>query len=805
MKPLGNNIRTVLVAALLPVSLLVSQARTVSVDTLTYDKAAASSPLDLLHGRVSGVRVFSTDGNPAGMKGVHIRGLRSLRSDSQPLYVVDGAVLGTATNINTNAFWQYDEQVYTSALNPFAFLSPYDIESIEVLKDMSATAKYGTRGANGVIIIKTRKAGNGDFRADWNSNFTAYPTFAHNHSLNISGSHNQSGYSISAFYRNKTGSIARNRADDAGVRLHFETNANSLINFGFNSMLSMAGSSNPTGTAWLGKSSATLAAMDETLAMGTSEADWKAGYDDDAVDYRTVNSVWLNINFLPVLHWKTTFGLDYQNINRVVWCGNETPFGKAHNGAAAALNSMLLNYNADTRLEFSMFLGGRHHLDAYAGVEVTGNWNSFNTMNGTNFMTHELRGKGLSLMQSDKQIHKFVRSYVTGAAFVSAGYDYDGMAGVNAQARMEVTPKYRDWTPVVYPSVEGYVDFHKALLKDYQTVSTLKLRGGWGTSGKELFVPYELTSDHLMGQWYKAGDDAGVYYDGLNRVLSSGWNIGLSVGLLSDRVMLSAAYYDDKSYDIYDMFCFGVFDGKLWRWGERRQVFERVASFVNRGIDFDVNARIIDTAGWLWSAYADFSWNINQAVSLTRHDVWGRNLGNGLVGTLNTPGSPLGSFGGYRENNDGSLKDVTRDGKVTSADRVLLGNSLPKYYGGFGTSLSFMGITLDVRMDGAAGFNVVNLSRMLKDGNTQLSESYVEKGDYLRLSRVSLGYDIPLNLRWIRSLEVHASAHNLLTFTSYSGNTPDVSSYGVSALSFGYDYGSFPVMKTVVLGISAKF
>ena len=805
MKPIGKIIRTVLVAVLLPVSMPASRAQTVNADTLAYDKAAASSPLDLLQGRLSGVRVFSTDGNPGGMKGVHIRGMRSLRSDSQPLYVVDGAVLGTSTNINTDAFWQYDEQVYTSALNPFSFLSAYDIESIEVLKDMSATAKYGPRGANGVIMIRTKKAGKGHFRADWNSNFTAYPVFAHNHSLNISGSHNQSGYSISAFYRNKVGTIARNRVDDAGVRLHFETNANSLINFGFNSILSMGSSANPTGTAWFGKSSAVLATMDESLAMGASASDWKAGYDDDAVDYRTVNSVWLNINFLPVLHWKTTLGVDYQNISRVVWCGNETAFGKAHNGAAAALNSMLLNYNADTRLEFSMFFAGRHHLNAYAGVEAIGNWNSFNTMNGTNFITHELRGKGLSLMQSSKQIHKFVRTYVTGAAFASVGYDYDGIAGVNGQVRLDVTPKYRDWTPVIYPSAEAYVDFHKALLPDFRVVSTLKLRGGWGISGRELFVPYELTSDHLMGQWYQAGDDAGVYYDGLNRVLTSGWNVGLTVGLLSDRIALSAAYYDDTTYDIYDMFCFGTYDGKLWQWADRRQVFERVASFGNRGFDFDVNARIIDSNGWLWSAYADFSYNVNYSLSLTRHDVWGRNLGNSLTGTINTPGSSLGSFGGYLENEDGSLKDITRDGKVTSVDRVLLGNSLPKYYGGFGTNLSFMGISLDVRMDGAAGFNVANLTRMLKDGRTQLSESYVEKGDYLRLSRISLGYDIPLNQRWIRSLKVHASAHNLLTFTSYSGNTPDVSSYGVSALAFGYDYGSFPVMKTVVLGISAKF
>jgi hypothetical protein len=108
-------------------------------------------------------------------------------------------------------------------------------------------------------------------------------------------------------------------------------------------------------------------------------------------------------------------------------------------------------------------------------------------------------------------------------------------------------------------------------------------------------------------------------------------------------------------------------------------------------------------------------------------------------------------------------------------------------------------------MTGAAGFYVANLKRLASDGHDRLLSSYVEKGDYLRLSRVSIGYDIPLDIKWINSLKVHASAHNLLTLTSYTGNNPDVSSYGVSALSYGYDYGSYPLMKTIVLGVSAVF
>ena len=133
-----------------------------ATDRLTVDdmnKSVATSPVEMMQGRVSGVNITQNSGEPGTGMTVRIRGSNSIRSGQTPLYVVDGVPLdnanitpdgGTAAGINQS-----------SKLNPISFLNPDDIESIDILKDASSTAIYGARGANGVIIITTKKGTQG--------------------------------------------------------------------------------------------------------------------------------------------------------------------------------------------------------------------------------------------------------------------------------------------------------------------------------------------------------------------------------------------------------------------------------------------------------------------------------------------------------------------------------------------------------------------------------------------------------------------------------------------------------------------
>jgi len=126
------------------------------VDKTFLEYNTAFSVDGLLSGAVAGVNVTSTSGAPGSPSNIRIRGGNSINASNEPLYVIDGLIF-YSDNSNTQAGMGNIESV----LNPLATLNPADIESIEVLKDVSATAIYGSRGSNGVVIITTRQGKRG--------------------------------------------------------------------------------------------------------------------------------------------------------------------------------------------------------------------------------------------------------------------------------------------------------------------------------------------------------------------------------------------------------------------------------------------------------------------------------------------------------------------------------------------------------------------------------------------------------------------------------------------------------------------
>ncbi len=125
----------------------------------------------LLEGKASGVTIQQNAGGPGSNTSVHIRGVGSLSGTNEPLYVVDGiAISGDANNRSTTgkspALAPNNGE---NAVSPLSFLNPSDIESIDILKDASATAIYGSRGSNGVIIITTKRGKNGGGKISYNA------------------------------------------------------------------------------------------------------------------------------------------------------------------------------------------------------------------------------------------------------------------------------------------------------------------------------------------------------------------------------------------------------------------------------------------------------------------------------------------------------------------------------------------------------------------------------------------------------------------------------------------------------------
>jgi len=128
-----------------------------SLKSEDFNKGIINTPEQLLQGKVAGVNVTSASGEPGSAQSITIRGQGSVRSGSTPLFVVDGLPL--------------DNSGTGGSLNPLNFINPQDIESIDVLKDASATAIYGARGANGVVLITTKKGKAGKSSLSYSTNF----------------------------------------------------------------------------------------------------------------------------------------------------------------------------------------------------------------------------------------------------------------------------------------------------------------------------------------------------------------------------------------------------------------------------------------------------------------------------------------------------------------------------------------------------------------------------------------------------------------------------------------------------------
>ncbi len=129
----------------------------VAVDASSLNRGLATSPSDLLAGKVAGLSIVSAGGAPGSAASIRIRGGSSMSASNDPLIVIDGVPVDNATGVS-------------GMTNPLSTINSNDIETFTVLKDASATAIYGSRASNGVIIITTKKGHSGDIRLSYNGN-----------------------------------------------------------------------------------------------------------------------------------------------------------------------------------------------------------------------------------------------------------------------------------------------------------------------------------------------------------------------------------------------------------------------------------------------------------------------------------------------------------------------------------------------------------------------------------------------------------------------------------------------------------
>jgi len=178
--------------------------------------------------------------------------------------------------------------------------------------------------------------------------------------------------------------------------------------------------------------------------------------------------------------------------------------------------------------------------------------------------------------------------------------------------------------------------------------------------------------------------------------------------------------------------------------------------------------------------------------------------------------------------------DVNHDGIINESDKVDLGNGMPKFTFGFNINLYYKNFDLGITANGAAGFKIVQsyrnhgkqvnyttaiLDRWTGEGtsnkiprvtneniNWQFSDLYIQDGDYLRISNLTLGYNFAplINQKWCSNARLYFQAQNLLTFTKYDGMDPDIG-YGTQDWVSGVDVGYYPRPRTFLIGVNLAF
>ena len=784
-------------------------------DTLGTTASSAQAVETLLQGQVAGVRVWSQDGSPMSASGVSIRGVNSLRGGQQPLYIVDGVILNDSNTKNVEPFWQYDDQASASPLSQLAFLVPGDIESIEVLKNASATAIYGPKGANGVVIITTKKVkdersvitldSNVDLATPMVSKGTGLG-ISHNHKVMFGGAKNNTSYTLSGFFRDDNYVTPGTGGMKGGLRASFETQANPVVWFGLNSTFTVANTKSAAATSWYGTASMTTDMRNPEASVDG----WAADYDDHALEFRSVNSTWLQFNLFKGFSFKFDLGADYQYLTRNFWWGNGTSFGLANNGAAAILKTSSFAYNASGVFKYQTYIDQDHHLVASAGVQILGGSDVFNPMNGTDFYNHSIRYKSLNIAASKAKLNYVNRDIFNLGIFGNIKYDYKSLVGVEVAYRTDLNPEFGTWS--MYPSASAYWDIKNTLFESSDLVSSLKLDLGYGESGKDEVLPYEYLSLYAPGPYYSIEDNSSPFHDVRNLIHTKEFNVSLTYGMFNDRLTLTAGYYKRNTLDKLSVYTIGekvltkpdasgdedeeesdvvfVPEHRYWQFADRQEKTSQQTQVSNEGVELELGAIPVQTKDWTWSVNANAAYNINKIERLHPADMGGMTVGSAdgkaLIATSNIEGYPVSSI-------------VDENGKY-------LGNPTPKWYGGVSTSLRWKDLTLDVLADGAAGYQILNLNEMYLHGATKVAGTYVENGDFFRIARVSLSYNIPVkNVKWMESFKVFATATNLATFTSYNGWSPDVNSYAASNFRLGMDYGSYPAARSFVLGLSIKF
>ncbi len=863
----------------------VSEKDFLSVSTL--------DPSMMIQGKVPGVSITNTGaGDPNHEASIQIRGVSSRSAGLGPLIVIDGIPGGNLTNLNPN-----------------------DIASFDILKDGAASAIYGTRGSNGVILISTKKSKKDgatytsysstfsfdvmkkeldvlnaqqyrDLRSDssvgydlgGNENWldaVSRTGFTMQHTLTLSGGNERTNYRASVDYRDANGIDLRSGREEYGARVSVNhTTASGLFTFTANIAPRIAYRDQAAWDVFRNaiEVNPTTPLMDpENPSMYYNFKGQTAGYNPvelmklEKEKGETKLLDWdatAKLNLFPLLLKKPnsnqsltsqiTFA-DHQYDNNNSWFrpSNSTlSVNSGRDGEATRSYSkerqQILEWLANYQTGFNghnvkAMLGYSYQYSQYSGISLENKDFPNDGLGADNMGTGEYaKDEGQVGMASYKNDAKLI------AFFGRISYDYKGKYLFTASLRHEGSSKFgvnQKWGN--FPAFSlGWRISEEVFMKNIKWVNDLKIRGDFGVTGNQNFESYKsLNTMKGFGYYYYNGKYFQVW--GPSKNVNSdlkwekgkNWNIGLDFALFNNRVYGSLNYYNRRQQDLLGDYKVSVppylFD----------TTFVNVGTMKNTGFEFDITWDAVKTRDFDYSLSMVGATMDNKFVDFSNSKYVGQDYYD--VCSTQDPypyhylqriekGKRLGNFymlkyAGIDNNGEWIVYDKDGDlikaNTATDADRQVVGNGLPKFTGSMTHNFRYKNIDLSLFFRGAFGYDIFNIhdfyygtksfiGNVLEKAygkndkitsNPVVSDYFLEKGDYIKLDMITLGYTLGTRCKYLSKIRVYGTAKNLFTITKFSGVDP--STYQVNGLEPGAT-GSrsyYPSTRQFILGVQLDF
>lgn len=872
-----------------------------------------------LQGRAAGVQVTTNSAQPGGTSTIRIRGTGSVNATNEPLYVIDGYPTGDLNSINPN-----------------------DIESIEILKDASATAIYGSRGSNGVVIVTTKRGKAGQSTVSFESyygtqsirrkipllNAREYADFVNDaringggkayfdgsatdrplpsalgegtdwqdavfrrapiqsYQLSLSGGESKTRYAISGNVFNQQGILLNSDFKRYTLRANLDRELSSRIKLG----LSMQGAYtsansarteteggtnagvtsaalnylpvfpiyNPDGTYYKDQTSLNPFPIDNPVAIASE-------YKNLLTTTRLLSNVFADITILDGLTFRTSWGADLYTTRLDNYASRQL-FLSSNIGSSSVTSDQRVNWLTENTLTYNRQLAQRHNLTALVGYTAQGAHYEVANARSANFNddfgTYNNLGAGATLQAPS--------SGATDWALVSylarLNYGFDERFLVTLTARRDGSSRFGPNNKYgFFPSgAVAWRVINEKFMKNQPVVNDLKARLSYGLTGNQGIIDYGYLGTINIGAYPFGGTSASQRNGGVPSGVSNldlRWeknaqlDAGIDIGLLNNRVQLTADYYIKTTSDL-------LFSVNIPLSTGYATSLRNIGKVENRGWEFTLNTINLDRKDFRWSSEFNISFNKNKVLTLDGRPEFTAGTGSGSLNVTNPillkVGEPLGNFYGRimdgifqnqaevdasaqktAKPGDIRYRDLNGDNAINDNDRTVIGNGYPKFFGGFNNTFSYKGFEVNVFFQGMSGNSILNWTRFEQyslNGQNQakevvdrwtpmnpsntipransaggqriLSTFQIEDGSYLRLRNLSVGYNLPENLIKrisLRAAKVYVTAQNYWTLTQYKGYDPEVNLNPGSSISQGMDYGGYPAAKTLLVGLNLRF